>query len=183
MTSSRGTPHLSPQISFTPVVSIPNPIPSLFPNLRRFVGHLWATPYNKFFVAVVRTESAPTVVVEMKPRGGGRRTGWQDCGGYGGGDRGYSGDSDRGGFGGGDRGGFGGGRQDHTQDRTSARGNVWQRKQKIVEMHEDPTQAQDQEGELPLIQATISDNSKWEAQVKKQEEKSDTWAPRHDQAG
>lgn len=61
----------------------------------------------------VRAESAPTVVVAMQPRGGGRRSGWRDHGGrggFGGGGHIGFGGSERGGYGGSDRGGFGAGR-------------------------------------------------------------------------
>lgn len=74
--------HLSPlqNTSSSASVSSPNPIPKSFPNLRRIVGHLWQIPSTKSFAAAVRTEPAPTVVVTMQPRGGGRRTGWRDRG-------------------------------------------------------------------------------------------------------
>ena len=91
-------------------------------NLSRFVGHLWSGAKPRSFAVVVRANPAPTVVVEMQPRGGGRQGGFgsgrgnfsQDRGGFGHGRAGFG--QSRGGFGH-ERGGFGQTRGGFTQDR------------------------------------------------------------------
>ena len=91
-------------------------------DLSRFVGHLWPGAKPRSFAAVVRANPAPTVVVEMQPRGGGRQSGFgsgrgnfgQDRGGFGYGRAGFG--QNRGGFGH-ERGGFGQTRRGFTQDR------------------------------------------------------------------
>ena len=99
----------------------PNFLASARVNLSRFVGHLWTGAKPRSFAAVVRANPAPTVVVEMQPRGGGRQGGFsgrgtfgQDRGGFGYGRAGFG--QGRGGFGL-ERGGYGQGRGGFNQDR------------------------------------------------------------------
>ena len=100
----------------------PNSIASSRVNLSRFVGHLWIGAKPRSFAMVVRANPAPTVVVEMQLRGGGRQGGsnsgigsfGQDRGGFGYGRAGFG--QSRGGFGH-ERDGYGQGRGGFTQDR------------------------------------------------------------------
>lgn len=147
--------------------------PDPFSNLRRFVGHLWASPNPRSFATALKATPAPTVVVKMQQRGQGRRGPWRDLdkrerrGGYGGSQHGRNDCRDAQDW----RGGGG----DHPRDNTGPRGHVWQRKA-TPQRQEYPALEQEEEKEVQKGEA--SGDARWEAREEKKNEADEAWNSR-----